>query len=73
MLKVLAKLDEQRSGDIAARLSVDASVVSRQLTALEADGLVVRRPDPAEARVSLTALSPAGRLRLENVCHGRAA
>src|SRR4051812_463211 len=70
VLKVLAKLGEQRSGDIAARLGVDASVVSRQLTALEADGLVARRPDPADARVSLTALTPAGRLRLEKLYAG---
>jgi DNA-binding MarR family transcriptional regulator len=65
VLKVLAKDGEQRSGEIAAKLSVDASVVSRQLSALEGDGLVSRRPDPADARVSLVALSAAGRARLE--------
>jgi DNA-binding MarR family transcriptional regulator len=65
VLKVLAKGGEQRGGEIATKLGVDASVVSRQLTALEADGLVSRRPDPADARVSLVALSPAGRSRLE--------
>jgi DNA-binding MarR family transcriptional regulator len=70
VLKVLAKDGEQRSGDIAAKLSVDASVVSRQLTALESDGLVVRRPDPTDARVSLTDLSPTGRARLEALYAG---
>jgi DNA-binding MarR family transcriptional regulator len=70
VLKVLAKDGEQRSGDIAAKLSVDASVVSRQLSALESDGLVVRRPDPTDARVSLTDLSPIGRARLEALYAG---
>jgi DNA-binding MarR family transcriptional regulator len=65
VLKVLAKDGEQRCGEIAAKLAVDASVVSRQLSALEGDGLVSRRPDPADARVSLVALSATGRARLE--------
>jgi DNA-binding MarR family transcriptional regulator len=65
VLKVLANDGEQRGGEIATKLGVDASVVSRQLTTLEADGLVSRRPDPADARVSLVALSPSGRERLE--------
>jgi DNA-binding MarR family transcriptional regulator len=65
VLKVLAKDGEQRSGEIAAKLSVDASVVSRQLTMLEGVGLVSRRPDPADARVSLVALSALGERRLQ--------
>jgi DNA-binding MarR family transcriptional regulator len=65
VLKVLAKGGEQRSGEIAAKLGVDASVVSRQLTVLESDGLVSRRPDPADARVSLVAVSASGRERLQ--------
>ena len=70
VLKVLAKAGEQRSGDIATKLGVDASVVSRQLSVLEADGLVSRRPDPADLRVSLTALSPEGRARLDALFAG---
>jgi DNA-binding MarR family transcriptional regulator len=65
VLKVLAKDGEQRSGEIAAKLGVDASVVSRQLTVLEGVGLVSRRPDPADARVSLVALSALGERRLQ--------
>jgi DNA-binding MarR family transcriptional regulator len=65
VLKVLMKDGEQRGGEIAAKLGVDASVVSRQLTALEADGLVSRRPDPADARVGLVSLSPRGKAELE--------
>ncbi|MEU8226870.1 MarR family transcriptional regulator [Kribbella sp. NPDC048915] len=65
VLKVLRKDGEQRGGEIAAKLGVDASVVSRQLTALEADGLVSRRPDPADARVGLVSLSAEGKAQLE--------
>jgi DNA-binding MarR family transcriptional regulator len=65
VLKVLAKDGEQRGGEIAAKLGVDPSVVSRQLTTLEADGLVSRRPDPADARVGLVSLAPQGRSRLQ--------
>ena len=65
VLKILMRGGEQRGGEIAAKLGVDASVVSRQLTALEADGLVSRRPDPADARVGLVSLAPRGRAQLE--------
>jgi DNA-binding MarR family transcriptional regulator len=65
VLKVLLKDGEQRGGEIAAKLGVDASVVSRQLTALEADGLVSRRPDPADARVGLVSLASRGQDELE--------
>jgi DNA-binding MarR family transcriptional regulator len=65
VLKVLLRDGEQRGGELAAKLGVDASVVSRQLTALEADGLVSRRPDPADARVGLVSLAPRGKAELE--------
>jgi len=67
VLKVLMRDGEQRGGEIAAKLGVDASVVSRQLTALEADGLVSRRPDPADARVGLVRVSDAGQARLQDL------
>lgn len=70
VLKVLAKDGEQRGGTIAVKLGVDASVVSRQLSALEGDGLVSRRPDPADARVSLVQLSELGLARLDALYAG---
>ncbi len=60
ILHVLAGLGESRGGDLAAALLVDPSVISRQLAGLVADGLVDRRPDPADARAALVAVSPAG-------------
>lgn len=64
VLRVLATAGELRTGDLAHRLGVDASVVSRQLSSLESDGLVRRHPDPADARVSLASLTDTGRDRL---------
>ncbi|TDD53564.1 MarR family transcriptional regulator [Kribbella antibiotica] len=65
VLKVLMTDGEQRGKELAAKLGVDASVVSRQLATLEADGLVSRRPDPADARVGLVRVSDDGKARLE--------
>lgn len=64
VLRVLASAGELRTGDLAHRLGVDASVVSRQLSSLEADGLVSRHPDRADARVSLASVTDTGRERL---------
>ena len=61
ILHVLARLGECRGGDLAAELLVDPSVISRQLAGLVADGLVVRRADPCDARAALVAVRPAGR------------
>ena len=49
-----------RLSTLAADLVVDLSVVSRQIAALEAEGLVVRTADPADRRASLIAASDAG-------------
>jgi DNA-binding MarR family transcriptional regulator len=49
-----------RLSTLATDLVVDLSVVSRQIAALEAAGLVVRASDPADRRASLIAASDAG-------------
>jgi DNA-binding MarR family transcriptional regulator len=60
VLALLAREGEQRLGRIAAHLEVDPSVASRQVAALEQDGLVTRRPDPADRRAQLLAVTSAG-------------
>ena len=60
VLGLLAREGEQRLGRIAAHLEVDPSVASRQVAALEQFGLVTRRPDPADGRAQLLAVTPAG-------------
>ena len=46
--------------DLRARLGLDSGYLSRLLRALEAEGLVVVRPDDADARVRRAALTPRG-------------
>ena len=53
-----------RPGHIAAKLAVDASVVSRQLAGLHRLGLVERGPDPDDRRAELITLTTAGETRL---------
>jgi DNA-binding MarR family transcriptional regulator len=60
VLGLLAREGEQRLGQVAAHLEVDPSVASRQVAMLEQLGFVTRRPDPADRRAQLLAISPAG-------------
>ncbi len=49
-----------RAKDIADWLGIGAAPMSRQLADLEAQGLVLRTPDPDDARAALTSLTAAG-------------
>jgi DNA-binding MarR family transcriptional regulator len=59
-LGVLAADGEQRASDLAERLRVDLSVISRQVAALIEAGLVARATDPADRRVHRLAITDAG-------------
>ncbi len=59
-------------GSLAFRV-VDASVVSRQVSQLEHAGLITRRPDPADKRVSLLCATAEGELALSRVERQRVA
>ena len=63
ILKAVSATD-LRPGDLAAQLMVAPSVVSRAVAALEADGLVVRHPDPEDARACRIGITDLGRERL---------
>jgi DNA-binding MarR family transcriptional regulator len=63
LLKALRDGDA-RPGDLATRLCVAPSVVSRAVVPLEASGLVERRHDPADARAWRLGLTGAGAERL---------
>ena len=60
LLGRLATDGPSRLSTLAADMGVDLSVVSRQVAALEAAGLVVRAPDPADRRASQVAATDAG-------------
>jgi DNA-binding MarR family transcriptional regulator len=51
--------------EVARRLEVDLSNASRQLRALEDEGLVTRSADPADRRVARVAVTAAGRRVLD--------
>ena len=60
LLTELVHRGECRASELAHYRIVDASVVSRQLGQLEQAGLITRRPDPADRRVSLLRATPEG-------------
>ncbi|KEI44593.1 hypothetical protein GU90_08765 [Saccharopolyspora rectivirgula] len=60
LLAELVIRGECRASELAQHRVVDASVVSRQLSQLEQAGLITRRPDPADRRVSLLRATEAG-------------
>ncbi|MEX2626113.1 MAG: MarR family transcriptional regulator, partial [Ilumatobacteraceae bacterium] len=53
--------------NLAARMGLDQSTVSRQIQALEASDLIERSPDPDDRRSSLISLSTEGDRLLERV------
>ncbi|MFI5959988.1 MarR family winged helix-turn-helix transcriptional regulator [Cryptosporangium sp. NPDC051539] len=60
MLGILATDGEQRASDLAERLRVDLSVISRQVAALIEAGMVARATDPADRRVHRLAITDTG-------------
>lgn len=61
LAKQLMCHDGMRLSDLAAKVELDASTVSRQIKQLEDKGIVERTPDPADGRASLVRLSHDGR------------
>jgi DNA-binding MarR family transcriptional regulator len=62
-----------RLSELARREGVSVPTMSRVLTALDEQGLVVRMPDPQDARGVLVRLSEAGEQRLAQVRSHRTA
>jgi DNA-binding MarR family transcriptional regulator len=60
LLAQLASGGPQRLSGLAGRVGLDLSTVSRQATALEADGLASRQPDPTDRRAFLIDVTQAG-------------
>jgi DNA-binding MarR family transcriptional regulator len=58
---------------LADRLNLDGSTVTRQVTALEKNGLAVRRPDPNDGRGTVIEPTPAGLRQVDNVSRARGA
>ena len=58
---------------LADRLNLDGSTVTRQVTALEKNGLAVRRPDPNDGRGTVIEPTAAGLRQVGNVARARRA
>jgi DNA-binding MarR family transcriptional regulator len=67
ILRNLAETEPLRPGMLAARLSVEASHVTRQLTQLEKAGYVIRVPDPDDRRAQLVELTEHGMSAVEKM------
>ena len=57
---------ESRATKLATRLGVSPPVLSRHIAELEELGFVVRRPDPADGRAQLVALSEKGMAKVQD-------
>src|SRR5215218_5519398 len=53
--------------DVRARLGVDSGYLSRMVRSLERDGLVEKRPHPADRRTTLLSLTRAGRAEVREL------
>ena len=63
----------QNVSALAARLNLDGSTVTRQVTALERDGLVERRRDPHDGRGTVIEPTERGLAQVDAVRHARRA
>jgi DNA-binding MarR family transcriptional regulator len=60
ILLELSRCGECSQADLQRRNKVHGASITRQVQAMEADGLLVRRPDPADNRFTLVMLTEAG-------------
>jgi DNA-binding MarR family transcriptional regulator len=70
-MRMLDSLGPVPVNALAQSLSLDASTVTRQVTALAAQGLVQRCANPADGRSSTIVLTPAGHAAMCEVEHAR--
>ncbi|TNH22052.1 MarR family transcriptional regulator [Micromonospora orduensis] len=67
ILRHLADAGPQNVSALATRLNLDGSTVTRQVSALQRDGLIVRAPDPTDGRGTVISPTPAGLQRMAAV------
>ncbi len=67
ILRQLAEAGPVRSGELAARLQVEAPHVSRQVHRLRQAGYVDRVPDPDDRRAQLIELTPSGKAASDRI------
>ena len=67
ILRHLADAGPQNVSALAARLNLDGSTVTRQVSAMQRDGLISRGPDPTDGRGTVVTPTPAGLHRMAAV------
>ncbi|MFJ8578495.1 MarR family winged helix-turn-helix transcriptional regulator [Micromonospora sp. NPDC093277] len=67
ILRYLDTAGPQNVSALAARLNLDGSTVTRQVAAMQRDGLITRTPDPADGRGTVVSAAPAGLQRMAAV------
>jgi DNA-binding MarR family transcriptional regulator len=73
LLALLQDTGPLRASDLVARIGLDKSTVSRQVSALVDLGLVNRTADPVDGRAQVLTPSPEGAARLERIRAARRA
>jgi len=71
VLESLAQRGPTRQGDLAEKVALDKTAMSRLVQELLELELVERHPDPSDARAQLVDLSPAGREQMSRIRAGR--
>ena len=69
-LRTVAEHGPLRAGDLARHEGVAAPTLSRIVAGLDADGYIVRTPDPDDRRVAWLEVTAGGR-QLLDACNGR--
>ncbi|SCF00281.1 DNA-binding transcriptional regulator, MarR family [Micromonospora purpureochromogenes] len=67
ILRHLDAAGPQNVSALAAQLNLDGSTVTRQVSALQRDGLITRGPDPADGRGTVVSPTAAGLQRMAAV------
>ena len=70
ILRYLDEAGPQNVSALAARLNLDGSTVTRQVGAMEREGLIAREPDPSDGRGTLVSATAAGLRRMSIVRRG---
>jgi DNA-binding MarR family transcriptional regulator len=67
ILRHLDTAGPQNVSALAAKLNLDGSTVTRQVSAMQRDGLIARTPDPADGRGTVISPTAAGLQRMAAV------
>ncbi|MFC9654040.1 MULTISPECIES: MarR family winged helix-turn-helix transcriptional regulator [unclassified Streptomyces] len=67
LLRQIADSEPQRPSELANRLAVEASHVTRQVQRLEKSGYVTRVPDPEDGRAQRIQLTPVGQRAIDRI------